>query len=96
MKVENLSNKVIGIGTTTILPGEIKELQAGEDTNPALSIYEGIGLIKTTGKASGKKAEKVVDESEAEDVAAEAIKKGINPATAMDQADLKAKVRGKK
>lgn len=47
--VENLSNKVIGIGDITILPGEQATVPSSFIGNPIISMYEEAGLIKFIG-----------------------------------------------
>lgn len=50
IKVTNLSNKVIGFGEVTILPGEMREIPEDYERNPVVSHYEKLGLIKRSGK----------------------------------------------
>lgn len=50
MKVKNVSNKIIGIGELTLLPGNTEEVPVDYEHNPALKIYEEINMIELTGK----------------------------------------------
>ena len=34
MKIENIGNKIIGIGEVTVLPGETKEIPKAYETSP--------------------------------------------------------------
>ena len=68
MKLTNLSEKVIGVGTVTVLPGETKEVPADFETSPILEVYKKIGLVSLSGtstkKAETVQVEKAVVESE--------------------------------
>lgn len=64
--VENLSNKVIGIGDITILPGEQATVPSAYAGNPVLSIYEVSGLIKAVDTDGGNGESEIVDEGNVE------------------------------
>lgn len=55
MKVKNVSNKIIGIGELTLLPGNIEEVPVGHEHNPVLRIYETINMIELVGEPSVEK-----------------------------------------
>ena len=40
MKLKNTSNKIIGIGNVTVLPGETQEIPAAYETSPVLEVYK--------------------------------------------------------
>ena len=84
--VENLSNKVIGIGDITILPGEQATVPSSFIGNPIISMYEEAGLIKfigVTGEHKEAETGDTVNETDEEEKknaeitaeAAEALKK---------------------
>lgn len=51
MKATNISDgKIIGIGSVTILPGEIMEIPDDMINNPTLAIYEDLKFITISGK----------------------------------------------
>lgn len=64
--VENLSNKVIGIGDITILPGEQATVPSAYASNPVLSIYEVSGLIKAVNTDDGNGESEIADEGNAD------------------------------
>lgn len=60
----NTSEKVIGVGNVTVLPGETKEVPSAFERSPILEVYKNLGLIslrnntKVTAKeGTEKKAE---------------------------------------
>ena len=68
IKMTNLSEKVIGVGEVTVLPGETKEVPVAFETSPILEVYKNMGLVSLSGKptaASKAAAEKKADEDEA-------------------------------
>lgn len=77
IKMTNLSEKVIGVGEVTVLPGETKEVPIAFETSPILEVYKNMGLVSLSGKstaatkaAAEKKAEKDKAKAEAEAKAA--------------------------
>ena len=101
IKMTNLSEKVIGVGEVTVLPGETKEVPRAFETSPILEVYKNMGLVSLSGKstaatkaAAEKKAklDSLKDASD-EDVAALAQELGINPAECKDLADVRKKVK---
>ena len=40
IKMTNLSEKVIGVGEVTVLPGETKEVPIAFETSPILEVYK--------------------------------------------------------
>lgn len=101
IKMTNLSEKVIGVGEVTVLPGETKEVPVAFETSPILEVYKNMGLVSLSGKptvatkaAAEKKAklDSLKDASD-EDVAALAQELGINPAECKDLADVRKKVK---
>ena len=77
IKMTNLSEKVIGVGEVTVLPGEIKEVPIAFETSPILEVYKNMGLVSLSGKstaatkaAAEKKAEEDKAKAEAEAKAA--------------------------
>lgn len=101
IKMTNLSEKVIGVGEATVLPGETKEVPCAFETSPILEVYKNMGLVSLSGKPTA--ATKAVAEKKAkldslkdasdEDVAALAQELGINPAECKDLADVRKKVK---
>jgi hypothetical protein len=72
MKIKNISNKIIGIGSSSILPGETQTVPAAYESSPILAIYAKSKLaeITETGKSerAGKKAEETeTDNSETQE-----------------------------
>lgn len=68
IKMTNLSEKVIGVGEVTVLPGETKEVPVAFETSPILEVYKNMGLVSLSGKtstASKAAAEKKADEDKA-------------------------------
>lgn len=86
MKIENISNKIIGIGEITVLPGETKEVPVAFERNPVLEVYKNAGMAKVSGKPITPK--KSTEELEAEK--AEAEQKAIEDAEALRKARLAA------
>lgn len=77
IKMTNLSEKVIGVGEVTVLPGETKEVPIAFETSPILEVYKNMGLVSLSGKstaatkaAAEKKAEEDKAKAEAEAKAA--------------------------
>lgn len=77
IKMTNLSEKVIGVGEATVLPGETKEVPRAFETSPILEVYKNMGLVSLSGKptaatkaAAEKKAEEDKVKAEAEAKAA--------------------------
>lgn len=77
IKMTNLSEKVIGVGEVTVLPGETKEVPIAFETSPILEVYKNMGLVSLSGKstaatkaAAEKKAEEDKVKAEAEAKAA--------------------------
>ena len=73
IKMTNLSEKVIGVGEVTVLPGETKEVPIAYETSPILEVYKNMGLVSLSGKstaatkaAAEKKAEEDKAKAEAE------------------------------
>ncbi len=68
IKMTNLSEKVIGVGETTVLPGETKEVPRAFETSPILEVYKNMGLVSLSGKptaATKTAAEKKAEEDKA-------------------------------
>jgi pyruvate/2-oxoglutarate dehydrogenase complex dihydrolipoamide acyltransferase (E2) component len=77
IKMTNLSEKVIGVGEATVLPGETKEVPRAFETSPILEVYKSMGLVSLSSKptaatkaAAEKKAEEDKAKAEAEAKAA--------------------------
>lgn len=68
IKMTNLSEKVIGVGEATVLPGETKEVPRAFETSPILEVYKNMGLVSLSGKPTA--ATKAVAEKKAEAKAA--------------------------
>lgn len=63
MKIKNISNKIIGIGDVTVLPGESKEVPKPYETSPILAVYKESGMAEISNPSiSGKTAEQQVVE----------------------------------
>lgn len=68
IKMTNLSEKVIGVGEATVLPGETKEVPRAFETSPILEVYKNMGLVSLSGKptaATKTAAEKKTEEDKA-------------------------------
>lgn len=70
IKMTNLSEKVIGVGEVTVLPGETKEVPVAFETSPILEVYKNMGLVSLSGKATA--ATKAATEKKAEEEKAKA------------------------
>lgn len=70
IKMTNLSEKVIGVGEATVLPGETKEVPRAFETSPILEVYKNMGLVALSGKPTA--ATKAVAEKKAEEDKAKA------------------------
>lgn len=70
IKMTNLSEKVIGVGEATVLPGETKEVPRAFETSPILEVYKNMGLLSLSGKPTA--ATKAVAEKKAEEGKAKA------------------------
>ena len=84
IKMTNLSEKVIGVGEVTVLPGETKEVPIAFETSPILEVYKNMGLVSLSGKSTA--ATKVAAEKKAEEDKAKA------EAEAKARAEKKAKL----
>lgn len=84
MKVTNKSNKVIGFGEVTILPGKTEEIPVAYEKSPVLDFYKKNNFITVTGKPSApdKTPEQIAAEK------AEAEKKAAEEAEALRQQRL--------
>lgn len=84
MKVTNKSNKVIGFGEVTILPGKTEEIPVAYEKSPVLDFYKKNNFITVTGKPStpDKTPEQIAAEK------AEAEKKAAEEAEALRQQRL--------
>lgn len=49
MKIENIGNKIIGIGEVTVLPSETKEIPKAYETSPILEVYKQCGAARIIG-----------------------------------------------
>mgnify|MGYP000046473018 FL=1 len=88
IKMTNLSEKVIGVGEVTVLPGETKEVPRAFETSPILEVYKNMGLVSLSGKSTA--ATKAAAEKKAEEDKAKA------EAEAKAAAEKKAKLDGLK
>lgn len=70
IKMTNLSEKVIGVGEATVLPGETKEVPRAFETSPILEVYKNMGLVSLSSKPTA--ATKAVAEKKAEEDKAKA------------------------
>lgn len=70
IKMTNLSEKVIGVGEVTVLPGETKEVPLAFETSPILEVYKNMGLVSLSGKSTA--ATKAAAEKKAEEDKAKA------------------------
>ena len=50
MTIKNTSNKIIGFGTVSVLPGATCELGKEFDSSPILVTYKGMGFIEVIEK----------------------------------------------
>lgn len=86
MKLKNRSNKIIGIGNVTVLPGETQEIPAAYETSPVLEVYKKAGFAEISGEPEQK--QKTDEEITAEKEAAE--KKAADDAEKLRQTRLAA------
>lgn len=84
MKLKNISNKIIGIGNVTVLPGETREVPSAFETSPVLEVYKKAGFAEISGKPERKP--KTAEEIAAEK--AEADKKSAEDAENLRKARL--------
>ncbi len=89
VKMTNTSEKVIGIGDVTVLPGETAEVPSAFETSSILEVYKNMGFITLSGKP---KAQAEADRKAAEQAKAEAAAKAEADAKAQAEADRKAKL----
>lgn len=75
VKMTNTSEKVIGVGNVTVLPGETKEVPFAFETSPILEVYKNLGLITLTGKSKAAAKAEAEKKAEEEKAAAEAAAK---------------------
>lgn len=75
MKIENISEKVIGLGNVTVLPGETQTVPVAYETSPILEVYEKCGFAKFSGKPSAKKGKAAKDEDDGSDEALAELRK---------------------
>lgn len=76
MRVKNVSEKIIGIGDATVLPGETQDVPAGYENSPVLKAYRKAKLVElyksNTENTKQKTAEQAAkDEEEAKKKAVE-------------------------
>ena len=50
LSITNISEKVIGIGNVTVLPGETQGVPKDFETNPVLLVYKNLGLVTLSKK----------------------------------------------
>jgi len=70
MKVTNKTNKIIGFGTVSILPGETGVIPQEYERNPILEFYRKNNFVSVKGEPT--EPEKTAEELAAEQAAAEA------------------------
>ena len=87
IKLTNISEKVIGIGGLTVLPGETQEVPAAFEASTILEVYKKIGLVTLSGKADKKaeEADKAAENNEEADKAVEKKAKLESLKTASDE-----------
>lgn len=75
MKITNKSNKVIGIGSLTLLPNDTKDIPKELEGHSSLELYKSIGLVDISGKRTP--VTEVVEPEEVNDITedAEVLKK---------------------
>lgn len=69
LSITNISEKVIGIGNVTVLPGETQGVPKDFETNPVLLVYKNLGLVtlsKKTEAAANAEDEKKGEEQKSE------------------------------
>lgn len=67
MQIKNVSNKIIGIGELTLLPGDLGEVPVGYEENPTLELYKEMKMVEISGnpKKPAKTAEEIEEEEKA-------------------------------
>ena len=76
MKIENIGNKIIGIGEVTVLPGETKEIPKAYETSPILEVYKQCGAARIIGTPLTAYRNTLSDEEERTAVREKAAVKG--------------------
>ena len=90
VKMTNTSEKVIGVGSLAVLPGQTVEVPSEFEGNPVLDAYKKMGLITLSGvKAKAESKEDAEAKAKAE---AEAAAKAEEEAKAKAEAEKKAKL----
>ena len=87
MKIENIGNKIIGIGEVTVLPGETKDVPKAYETSPILEVYKQCGAARIIGTP-------VVSRNTQEDAEERVVTK--EKATAIGKVTYKKKAESKK
>ena len=90
MKIENIGNKIIGIGEVTVLPGETKEIPKAYETSPILEVYKQCGAARIIGTPLTAYRNTLSDEEERTAVREKAAVKGSTGAKEKAAAKKKA------
>lgn len=100
MKIENIGNKIIGIGEVTVLPGETKEIPKAYETSPILEVYKQCGAARIIGTLPTAYRNTLSDEEERTAVREKATAKGSTgakeKAAAKESTAVKEKAAAKK
>lgn len=76
MKIKNISNKIIGIGGMSVLPGETQTVPAAYETSPVLEVYVKAKMAEITEKNKPERRKTETDQkSGTEADAAENLRK---------------------
>ena len=96
MKVTNKSNKIIGIGDLTLLPGATNTVPAEFEGNPTVAFFVERGLLETVDGSDKKPVQASASNAELENALREAIaateaaqKKAAEEAEARKEAEAK-------
>lgn len=71
MTMTNTSEKVIGVGSVTVLPGETKEVPLAFETSPILEVYKKMGLMTIVGEPTKTVKQTAAKQTKAENAAAD-------------------------
>lgn len=91
LSITNISEKVIGIGNVTVLPGETQGVPKDFETNPVLLVYKNLGLVTLT-KETKTAVNAENEKKDEEEKAAQGAAKAAEEAAAKADEERKAKL----
>lgn len=72
MKIKNISNKIIGIGGMSVLPGETQTVPAAYESSPVLEVYVKAKMAEITEKNKPERRKTETDKKSGTDAEADA------------------------